>query len=70
MIIDPCPPPPTKIKKRWNPFDRNDPNLEINLKRAQFGLPPIDEWNLGIEYTYRRIPKYFASLTLLDEDLW
>jgi len=56
-MIDPSPPTTIKIKKRWNPFDRDDPNLEINLDRAQFGLPPIDEWNVGVEYTYRSIPK-------------
>jgi len=56
-MIDPSPATTTKIKKRWNPFDRDDPNLELNLNRAQYGLPPIDEWNLGVEYTYRGIPK-------------
>jgi len=58
LMIDPSPPPPTtKIKKRWDPFDHDDPNSEINLKRARYGLPPIDKWNLGVEYTYRSIPK-------------
>ena len=55
-MIDPSS-PLTKIKKCWNPFDRDDPNLEINLDRAQCGLPPIDKWNVGVEYTYRSIPK-------------
>ena len=55
-MFDPSP-ALTKIKKHWNPFDRDDPNLEVNLSRAQNGLPPIDEWNIGVEYTYRRIPK-------------
>jgi len=58
LVDDPSPPPKTKIKKPWNPFDRDDPNLELNLDRAQYGLPPIDEWNLGVEYTYKK------------EDLW
>ena len=53
LIIDPS--PPTKTKKPWNPFDRNDPNLEVNLDRAQFGLPPIDFWNIGVEYTYKSL---------------
>ena len=38
--------------------------------RAESQLPPIDTWNLGIEYTYRRIFKSFAFLTVLEEDLW
>ena len=54
QMIDPS--PPTKIIKRWNPFDRDDPNLDLNLDRAQFGLPPIDYWNIGVEYTYKSFP--------------
>jgi hypothetical protein len=56
-MIDPSSATMTKIKKRWDPFDRDDPNLELNLNRAQYGLPPIDDWNIGVEYTYRSIPK-------------
>ena len=54
LIIDPSS-PTKKIKKRWNRFDSDDPNLEINLDRAEYGLPPIDLWNIGVEYTYKRI---------------
>ena len=54
LMIDPSP-PAKKIKKRWNPFDSDDPNLEINLDRAENGLPPIDLWNTGVEYIYKRI---------------
>jgi len=50
LMIDPSP-PATKIKKRWDPFDGNDPNLEVNLGRERFGLPPIDFWNICVEYT-------------------
>ena len=53
-MIDPSP-PTEKIKKRWNPFDTDDPNFEINRDRAENGLPPIDLWNIGVEYTYKRI---------------
>ena len=69
-MIDPSPPPTKKIQKRWNPFDRDDPNLEINIDRAQYGMPPIDRWNIGVEYTYKSIPKCLALLTVLEEDLW
>ena len=48
--------PPKKIKKRWNPFDSDDPNQELNLDRADNGLPPIDEWNVGVEYTFKCNP--------------
>lgn len=48
--------PPTKTTKRWDPFDRNDPNLSVNLDRAHFGMPPIGFWNIGIEYTYKSLP--------------
>jgi hypothetical protein len=54
LMIDPST-PPKKIKKRWNTFDFDDPNLEINRRRAGNGLPPIDLWNIGVEYTYKRI---------------
>ena len=54
LMIDPSP-PKKKIKKRWNPFDIDDPNLDLNLGRTENGLPPIDEWNIGVEYTYKRI---------------
>ena len=68
LMIDPS--PPAKIKKRWDPFDGNDPNLEINLDREQFGLPPIDFWNIGVEYTYKRLPTpVSALLTVLGQDL-
>ena len=53
-MIDPST-PTKKIKKRWNPYDIGDPNLEVNRGRAENGLPPIDFWNIGIEYTYKRI---------------
>lgn len=69
-MVDPSPPPMKKIKKRWNPFDRDDPNLEINLSRARNRLPPIDEWNIGVEYTYKSIPRCLALLTVIEEDLW
>ena len=44
-------PPTKKIKKRWTPFDIDDPNLEFNFYRIEPGLPPIDFWNIGVEYT-------------------
>ena len=47
LMIDPSL-PTKKIKKRWDPFDCNDPNLEINLDRTENGLPPIDLWNIGV----------------------
>lgn len=49
LMIDRSP-APKKIKKRWNPFDTDDPNWEINFDRAEIGLPPIDLWNIGVEY--------------------
>ena len=40
--------------------------------RAQRGWPPIIDWNIGVEYIYRSIPKndlvYFANS--LEEDIW
>ena len=41
-----------KIKKRWNRFNRTDPNWRANVKRAHNGLPPVDEWNVGVEYEW------------------
>jgi len=55
LMVDPSP-PKKKIKKRWNRFDINDPNWDINVVRTENGLPPIDEWNIGVEYTYKRLP--------------
>lgn len=51
LMLDPKK-PGKKVKKRWNKFDDDDPNCSINNDRAQYGLPPIDMWNIGIEYTY------------------
>jgi hypothetical protein len=51
LMLDPKK-PGKKVKKRWNKFDDDDPNSSINNARAQYGLPPIDKWNIGIEYTY------------------
>ena len=59
LIVDPSP-PPKKKKKRWNRFDRDDPNMEGNLDRARFGMPPVDEWNIGIEYIYRSNAQLFC----------
>lgn len=68
LMIDPS--PPTKIKKRWDPFDPNDPNLEVNLDREQFRLPPIDFWNIGVEYTSKKLPTPVSTLlTVLGQDL-
>jgi len=53
-MIDPSP-SPKKIKKHWNPFDTDDPNWKVNRDRTENGLPPIDLWNIGVEYTYKRI---------------
>lgn len=38
--------------KPWNPFDGDDPNSLINIRRANRGLPPIDYYNIGFEYTW------------------
>ena len=54
LMIDPSP-PKKKIKKRWDPFDIDDPNLSLNHARTGHGLPPIDAWNIGVEYTYKCI---------------
>ena len=49
---DPSPAEPKK-KKHWDPYERDDdPNCEVNLRRARLGLPPIDLWNFGVQYTY------------------
>ena len=53
-MIDPSPSPP-KIKKRFNRFDNDDPNWEINIQRTGNGLLLIDEWNIVVEYTYKCI---------------
>jgi hypothetical protein len=47
-------PQPPKIKKRWIPhaMPRDDPNAFSNRSRAEAGLPPVDRWNIGIEYVY------------------
>lgn len=39
--------------KEWNPYDREDPNYSANSYRARYGLPPIDRWSVGCEYTYK-----------------
>ena len=52
IALDYGPQPMEKIKKRWNPFDRTDPNWRANRKRAQNGLPPVDVWNVGVEYEW------------------
>ena len=54
IFSDPSPAEPKK-KKHWDPFDRDDPNCEINLRRARLGEPPIDLWNIGVQYTYKGI---------------
>ena len=40
------------MKKRWNPFNSSDPNWEVNIERVHVGLPPIDFWDMGVEYIY------------------
>lgn len=68
LTVDPSPPPPpTKIQKRWNPFDRDDPNLEINLDMGEHELPLTDEWNIDVEYTHKSMLKYLTLLTVIEE---
>lgn len=52
LILDPN--PPKKIKRRWNQNDppSKDPNWSENTIRARYGLPPIDAWNIGVEYEW------------------
>ena len=53
-MLDPHP-PPEKIKKRWSVFNLNtidDPNEPHNRERVRHGLPPVDLWNIGVEYIY------------------
>ena len=65
------------VRKEWNRFDRDDPNFSINFIRASHGLPPIDDWNIGVEYTYKGIYSssnlshslMYANLPV-EEDLW
>ena len=41
------------------------------MKRAHNGLPPVDEWNIGVEYEWDGM--CFTStliLTSLEDDLW
>jgi len=47
-------PQPPKIKKRWIPFamPSEDPNAFDNRSRVDAGLPPVDIWNIGVEYVY------------------
>ena len=45
----------TKMIGTWNPFDVDDPNLAVNLDRIANRLSHINEWNIGIEYTYKGI---------------
>lgn len=51
-VSDYGPQPTGKIKKHWNRFNRADPNWRANMKRASNGLPPVDEWNIGVEYAW------------------
>jgi hypothetical protein len=53
LIVDPSPAAAQKVKKRWVRYDDNDPNTYFNQLRASDGLPPIDYWNIGVEYVYK-----------------
>lgn len=52
-MLDPHP-PTQKIKKRWDPYAsiEEDPNGVVNLRRARERLPPVDDWNIGVEYEW------------------
>lgn len=51
LIVDPNP-PLEKEKREWNPYDRKDPNNYVNVTRMRLGKPPIDRWNIGVEYIW------------------
>ena len=51
-VLDYRPQPAEKIKKRWNRSGRTDLNWRENIKRAEYRLPPVDEWNIGVEYEW------------------
>lgn len=56
VLIEDRNPPAEKVKKRWNRLDGDDPNWEVNIKRVHYGKPPVDEWNIGVEYVYEGTP--------------
>ena len=45
-------PPTKKIKKRWHRLDGSDPNWVQNISRAHRGMPPVDYWNIGVDYVW------------------
>ena len=45
-------PPPEKEKRVWNHYDRYDPNNSFNSMRMLLGKPPVDRWNIGVEYIW------------------
>ena len=67
LMTDPSPPPKV-IKKRWNPYNDDDPNNELNLDRAENDLPPIDFWGIGVEYTQKRNGSKFPGRVNSDRE--
>ena len=53
LTIDPAP-QAEKIEKRWDPYEdpSKDPNWDVNIIRAEYGLPPEDGWNIGVKYVW------------------
>lgn len=49
LTVDPNP-PQKKVKRLWGDYDVTDPNWEINDIRVSQGRPPVDRWNIGVEY--------------------
>lgn len=41
-----------KEKRSWNPYDRKDSNNSVNIARMLLGKPPVDRWNIGVEYVW------------------